>query len=101
MFTHIGPQMSLDLTHTGLVLTDMQNDFLSPDGRAFPLIERSLAANDAANNLEALLVKAKSMDIPVFISPHYYYPHDDRWAAPLTPLEDFAHRIGLVGRQGP
>jgi nicotinamidase-related amidase len=101
MFTHTGPTMSLDLTVTALVLTDMQNDFLAPGGGAFPLIEQSLAANDTANNLERLLAGATAAEIPVFISPHYYYPHDHRWVAPLTPLEDLAHRIGLVARHDP
>jgi nicotinamidase-related amidase len=101
MFTHTGPRMTLDLSHTGLVLTDMQNDFLSPNGGAYALIERSLAANNTADNLEQLLVTAKATGIPVFISPHYYYPHDHKWVVPLTPLEDLAHRIGLVGRQDP
>ena len=37
----------------------------------------------------------------VFVSPHYYYPHDHEWAAPVTPLEDLAHSIGLLNRKGP
>jgi nicotinamidase-related amidase len=101
MFTHSGPKMTLELSRTGLVLTDMQNDFLSPSGRAFPLIERSLAANRTAENLERLLSAAKAARMAVFLSPHFYYPTDHRWTAPLTPLEDLAHRIGLVGRSDP
>src|SRR5262249_54681058 len=54
-----------------------------------------------AENLEPLLAAAKAHSIPVVVSPHYYYPHDHRWLAPLTPLEDLAHRIGLVGRSDP
>ena len=68
MFTHTGPTMALDLTITALVLTDIQNDFLSPGGGAYPLIEHSLAANDTANNLERLLVGARAAEIPVFTS---------------------------------
>jgi hypothetical protein len=37
----------------------------------------------------------------VFISPHYYYPHDHKWVAPTTPLEDLAHQIGLLNRRDP
>ena len=99
MFTHKGPRMALDLSKTALVLTDMHNDFLSPDGKAFPLLEARLNANDTANNLEKLLAKAKAVTMPVFISPHYYYPHDHEWVAPLTPIEDFAHHLLLLGRQ--
>lgn len=101
MFTHSIPDMTLDLARAALVLTDMQNDFLSPGGGAYGLIEHSLASNDAANNLERLLVAAKAAPVPVFVSPHYYYPHDQRWETPLTPLEDLAHEIGLVGRNDP
>lgn len=101
MFKHTGPQMMLDLSHTALVLTDMQNDFLSPNGGAFPLIERSLAANRTADNLETLLATAKSAGVSVLISPHYYYPHDHKWVAAITPLEDLAHQIGLLARRHP
>jgi nicotinamidase-related amidase len=100
MFEHKIAAPQLDLARTALVLTDMQNDFLSPTGAAYPLIAESLAANDTARNLERLLEAAKRRDVKVFISPHYYYPHDHRWEAPVTPLEDLAHRIGLVSRKG-
>jgi nicotinamidase-related amidase len=37
----------------------------------------------------------------VFVSPHYYYRHDHHWVAPTTPIEDLAHRIGLLDRGDP
>jgi len=98
MFTHPASGMSIDPRHTALVLTDIHNDFLSPEGAAYPLIAESLAANDTANNLEKLLRAAKQHGYPVFVSPHYYYPHDHVWEVPVTPLEDLAHRVGLVNR---
>jgi len=101
MFTHKIPEMILRRSKTALVLTDMQNDFLSPTGAAYGLIKDSLAEHDTAANLEKLLAAAKAHEIQVIVSPHYYYPHDHRWIAPLTPLEDLAHRIGLVGRADP
>ena len=101
MFTHKSPRMTLDLAYTALVLTDLQNDFLAPGGGAYPLIEASLARNGTAANLERLIVAANAAAIPVFVSPHYYYPHDHRWSAPLTPLEDLAHEVGLVPRRDP
>ena len=101
MFMHTGPRMTLDPSKTGLVLTDMHNDFLSPGGGAFALIEKSLVENDTARHLEELLAGARAVSLPIFISPHFYYPHDHRWVAPLTPLEDLAHRIGLLGRRDP
>ena len=101
MFTHQSSPMILDPAHAALVLTDMQNDFLAPTGAAYGLIAASMAKHDTANNLERLLVAAKRYQLKVFISPHYYYPHDHRWTAPSTPLEDLAHRIGLVSRSDP
>jgi hypothetical protein len=32
----------------------------------------------------------------VFVSPHYYYPHDRRWIAPSTAIED---TIALMSRK--
>lgn len=101
MFEHSVPAMTIDPKDTALVLTDLHNDFLSVDGGAYPLIAESLAANDTASNLERLLVAAKGHGFHVFVSPHYYYPHDHAWQVPITPLEDLAHRIGLLNRKGP
>jgi nicotinamidase-related amidase len=99
MFDHKSPEMTLHRDTTALVFTDLHNDFLSPDGKAYPLIAESLARNDTAQNIERLLRAAASVGMRVFVSPHYYYPHDHRWVAPRTPLEDLAHQIGLVDRK--
>ena len=101
MFAHTTDTMRLELRTTALVLTDLHNDFLSPNGKAYPLIADSLARNDTAQNIERLLRAARQRGMKVFVSPHYYYPHDQRWTAPTTPLEDLAHRIGLLTREGP
>lgn len=101
MFTHQIAPMKIDSARAALVLTDLQNDFLSPTGVAYGLIAESLAHHDTANNLEKLLAAAQHYGLQVFISPHYIYPHDHDAQSPLTPLEDLAHRIGLVGRKGP
>ncbi|HKE48151.1 MAG TPA: isochorismatase family protein [Rhodanobacteraceae bacterium] len=101
MFQHPARGFTLDPADTALVLTDIHNDFLSPTGGAYPLIAESLAANDTAANLERLMAAAQRYGFPVFVSPHYYYPHDDAWTRPVTPLEDLAHQIGLLGRKGP
>src|SRR5262245_59821926 len=100
MFAHMTVPMRLDLRATALVLTDMHNDFLSSNGKAYPLIAESLVRNDTAENIERLLRAAKKRGMKVFVSPHYYYPHDRRWSAPMTPLEDLAHTVGLLSRKG-
>src|SRR4051794_3040874 len=101
MFNHQIPQTALDAKTTALVLTDLHNDFLSENGAAHALIKASLAKNNTAENIERLLRAAHAVGMKVFISPHYYYPHDHRWVAPMTPLEDLAHKAGLVNRVDP
>ena len=100
MFDHKAPGMKVDLATTALAFTDLHNDFLSPNGKAYPLIEESLKKNNTADNIERLLRAAKNVGMHVFLSPHYYYPHDHRWTLPLTPLEDFAHKVALLDRKG-
>ena len=101
MFDHKSPEMKLNATATALVFTDLHNDFLSPHGKAFPLIKDSLERNNTAENIERLLRAARTAGLKVFVSPHYYYPHDHKWVAPTTPLEDLAHQIGLLNRRDP
>ena len=66
--------MSHSETPTALVLTDPQNDFLSPDGVTWGMVGESVTENNTVENIESLLKAAKANDIPVFISPHYYFP---------------------------
>ena len=101
MFDHKIPDMKLEPGATALVFTDLHNDFLAPEGKAYPLLKESLARNGTAENIERLFRAAHAAGMKVFVSPHYYYPHDHEWAAPLTPLEDLAHSIGLLNRKGP
>jgi nicotinamidase-related amidase len=101
MFEHKAVGMRVETANTALVFTDIQNDFLSPEGGAYPLIAESLAKNDTAENIEKLFAAARECGMLTLLSPHYYYPHDHRWEAPLTPLEDLAHRMGLLGRTDP
>jgi nicotinamidase-related amidase len=70
---------------TALVFTDLHNDFLAQDGKAYGLLKESLVRSNTAENIERLLSAAKTVGMKVFVSPHYYYPHDHRWAAPVTP----------------
>lgn len=66
--------MSIDPEHTALVLTDPQNDFLSPEGVIWGLVGQNVTENNTVENIESLLKTAKKVGMPVFISPHYYYP---------------------------
>jgi nicotinamidase-related amidase len=84
---------------TALVITDPQNDFLSPDGVTWGLVGDSVTANGTVNNIESLLKAAKASATPVFISPHYYYPTDHGWQFGGT-VEAMMHEINMFDRKG-
>ncbi|NNG15344.1 MAG: cysteine hydrolase [Gemmatimonadales bacterium] len=85
---------------TALVITDPQNDFLSPNGVAWPLVGDNVKANGTVENQARLFRAAKENDIPVFVSPHYYYPSDHGWKFEGA-LEAMMHNIGMFDRKGP
>ena len=64
--------MEIDLSNTALVITDPQNDFLSPDGVTWGVVGESVTENHTVENIASLFKAAKARGIPVFISPHYY-----------------------------
>ncbi|MCG8461799.1 MAG: cysteine hydrolase [Holophagales bacterium] len=92
--------MSENHKKTALVVTDPQNDFLSKDGVTWDLVGESVTENRTVENIEALFSAAKSKGVPVFISPHYYYPTDHGWQFEGT-LEKVMHDINMFDRKGP
>ncbi len=94
------PGMTIAPERTALVLTDPQNDFLSPDGVTWGVVGESVTDNNTVENIEALLKAAKENNIQVFISPHYYFPHDHGWHFEGA-LEALMHNIGMFDRKGP
>jgi nicotinamidase-related amidase len=94
------PGMTIDAADTALVVTDPMNDFLSPDGVAWGVVGQSVTENHTAENLEVLFRSAKASGIQVFVSPHYYYPHDHGWNFEGA-LERLMHQIGMFDRKGP
>lgn len=93
------PGMKIDSSNTALVITDPQNDFLSPDGVAWGVVGESVTRNNTVENLESLMKGAKSNGFEVFVSPHYYYPHDHGWKFEGA-LEVLMHNIGMFDRLG-
>jgi nicotinamidase-related amidase len=93
------PGMEIDES-TALVLTDPQNDFLSPDGVTWGVVGESVTENNTVEHIETLLKLAKENSIPVFISPHYYYPTDKGWKFEGA-LEVLMHNIGMFDRTDP
>jgi nicotinamidase-related amidase len=94
------PGMEIVKGRTALVITDPQNDFLSPDGVTWGVVGESVTANNTVKNIEKLLKTAKSTGMPVFVSPHYYYPTDHGWQFEGA-LEVLMHNIGMFDRKGP
>ena len=91
--------MEINPGNTALVITDPQNDFLSPEGATWSLVGDSVTKNNTVENIENLLKAAKKNGIPVFVSPHYYYPTDHGWKFEGT-LEKVMHDIGMFDRKG-
>ena len=94
------PGMEVDKSNTALVITDPQNDFLSPDGVTWGIVGESVTENNTVANLDALFKAAKANGINVFISPHYYYPTDHGWKFEGA-LEKVMHSINMFDRTGP
>ncbi len=85
---------------TALVITDPQNDFLKPGGAFYDAVKQSVSDNNTIENIETLFRAAKKAGIPLFISPHYYFPWDHRWKFAGT-IEKAMHDVGMYDRPGP
>jgi nicotinamidase-related amidase len=94
------PGMTIDPERTALVITDPQNDFLSPEGVTWGVVGKSVTENKTVENIDRLLKLAKETNIEVFVSPHYYYPTDHGWKFQGA-LEVLMHNIGMFDRRGP
>ena len=91
------PGLTVEKGRTAVVITDPQNDFLSPEGVTWGLVGTSVTANKTVEHIEALMKTAKSRGIDVFISPHYYYPTDKGWQFGGA-VETMMHAINMFDR---
>ena len=92
------PDLGFEMdSRTALVITDPQNDFLSPNGAALNVVGESVKANHTVENLEKLFKVAKKKGIMVFVSPHYYFKHDHYWRIEGT-LEWLMHNANMFNR---
>jgi nicotinamidase-related amidase len=94
------PGMTVVKGRTALVVTDPQNDFLSPQGVTWGVVGKSVTENKTVENIERLFKTAKTNGISIFVSPHYYYPTDHGWKFEGA-LEVLMHNIGMFDRKGP
>jgi len=64
------------------------------------MVGESVTENSPVEHIDTLLKAAKKNGIPVFVSPHYYYPTDHGWAFGGT-LETAMHEIKMFDRKDP
>lgn len=88
-----------DPDRTAVVITDPQNDFLHENGVAWGIVGASVVENNTREHLDQLMAATKDAGLPLFISPHYYYPTDHGWKFE-GPLEVLMHNIGMFDRPG-
>lgn len=91
------PGFEITTGNTAIVITDPQNDFLSPKGVTWGVVGKSVTDNGTVDNLEALFEVADRTGMPLFVSPHYYFEHDHKWHFEGT-LETLMHHIGMFDR---
>jgi biuret amidohydrolase len=91
----------MDLVGTALVVVDPQIDFLSTKGATWKLVGKSVEANHTVKNLEILFTAAKANDVPIFVSPHYYYPWDYKWDPSGGGGEELLGSLKPFDRPGP
>ena len=94
------PGFEIVAGRTALLVIDPQNDFLSPEGVTWGVVGESVEANGTVEHIDQLFAAAKAADMPVFVSPHYYFPHDHGWKFEGA-LETLMHKIGMFNRPGP
>ncbi len=91
--------MDISSGNTAIVITDPQNDFLSPEGVTWGLVGASVEEHGTVEHIEQLMSAATANGYDVFISPHYYYPTDSGWEFGST-VEQMMHEIGMFDRKG-
>ncbi len=94
------PGVELSRGNFALLVIDPQVDFLSPSGVTWGVVGESVTENNTVENIEQLFKAAKGADARVFVSPHYYYPHDHTWKFEGA-LETLMHDIDMFHRDGP
>jgi nicotinamidase-related amidase len=85
--------------HVAIVITDPQVDFLSPKGVTWHLVGKNVTENKTVENIDRLMKIAGEMGIPLFISPHYYFPSDLNWHHGGA-LEAAMHNMHMFERVG-
>ncbi len=93
------PGVRLEPGRFAVVITDPQNDFLSPEGVTWGVVGKSVTDTGTVEHLEDLFRVADETRTQAFVSPHYYYPHDHGWKFEGA-LERLMHDITMFDRPG-
>ena len=91
------PGVELKSGRVAVVVTDPQNDFLSPEGVTWGVVGENVTENGTVQHIDQLFAAAKANQVPLFISPHYYFPHDHKWHFEGA-LEKLMHNIQMFDR---
>lgn len=94
------PAFQPDRATTALLITDPQNDFMSETGKGWGLVGENVTRLDTNAHIETLIAVAKATNLPVFVSPHTYFGHDDGWHD-RGPVQGLMHEIGMFNVDGP
>jgi nicotinamidase-related amidase len=92
--------MDVQVSSTAVVFIDPQNDVLSEKGTSWGAVGASVTENHTVENMDRIFKAAKDRGYGVFISPHYFYPTDNRWAFD-GPLEAEEFETHTFARSGP
>ena len=101
MFDHKIPADEIEPTNTAVVFTDLHNDFLAPEGKAFGLLSESLARNNTAENIERLRCASQNRWHEGVCLAALLLSARSSVDRTCKPTEDLAHKIGLLNRKGP
>ena len=71
---------ALDKARTAVLITDPQNDFLSPDGKLYGLLADNLKELGTIGNIERLMKTAKKTGVALAVDPLVYTALDGDWA---------------------
>ncbi|MFZ2163709.1 MAG: cysteine hydrolase [Sideroxyarcus sp.] len=96
---------ALDKTHTAVLITDPQNDFLREDGKLYGLLADNLKELGTVDNIEKLMKAAKRKDLILAVDPLVYTQLDSNWSragALQRQLLDMKalHRVSLNDPKG-
>lgn len=94
------PAFLPDQSTTAVLITDPQNDFMSENGAAWGLVGENVTRLGTNGNIERLMRRAKEAGVPVVVSPHTYFDHDDHWHD-RGPIQSLMNQIGMFKVSGP